>query len=67
MKKKEKKEMEKGWECPKCGRVNAPWIPQCNCYSLRPAPQPSWTRNEMLNRPTCKKCGGTIIEKFHYC
>ena len=20
-----------GWECPRCGRVNAPWMPYCNC------------------------------------
>ena len=23
---------DKGWECPKCGRVYAPWVSQCsNC------------------------------------
>lgn len=21
---------EKGWECPKCGRVYAPWVPKCD-------------------------------------
>jgi hypothetical protein len=21
----------KGWECPKCTVVNAPWLPQCPC------------------------------------
>lgn len=23
------KPMERGWECPKCGTANAPWIPTC--------------------------------------
>ena len=22
---------ERGWECPRCGRVNAPWVRQCDC------------------------------------
>lgn len=20
-----------GWVCPRCGKVNAPWMPQCSC------------------------------------
>ena len=23
--------MKEGWICPRCGRVWAPWIPQCKC------------------------------------
>lgn len=21
----------RGWFCPRCGKINAPWLPQCNC------------------------------------
>lgn len=28
---------EKGWECPRCGRINAPWVRQCDC------PIQNWT------------------------
>ena len=23
---------QQGWVCPKCGRVNAPWMGTCPCY-----------------------------------
>ena len=23
---------QQGWICPKCGRVNAPWIGTCPCF-----------------------------------
>ncbi len=22
---------DKGWECPRCGKINAPWMPHCTC------------------------------------
>lgn len=25
--------MQQGWLCPRCGKVNAPWVMQCNCNS----------------------------------
>lgn len=28
-----------GWECPKCGRVNAPWISECPCYAEQKSPR----------------------------
>lgn len=26
-----KPQAERGWECPRCGRINAPWVRQCDC------------------------------------
>lgn len=26
-----KPSIEQGWECPRCGRINAPWVRQCDC------------------------------------
>lgn len=23
--------IEYGWECPRCGKINAPWARQCDC------------------------------------
>ena len=34
----------KGWECPKCGGVNAPWIAEC--------PTCSGSKSMPLRRPT---------------
>lgn len=22
---------QQGWECPRCGKINAPWISYCDC------------------------------------
>ena len=27
----QKPKAEQGWECPRCGRINAPWVRQCDC------------------------------------
>ena len=25
--------IQDGWRCPRCGRINAPWVRQCDCSS----------------------------------
>lgn len=40
-----------GWVCPICGKVNAPWVPNCGCNGNVP-----WTYNP---GPTC---GEEIME-----
>lgn len=55
---------EKGWECPRCGRINAPWVRQCDC-----------SRNDKWDITWCKddsampwwydykvKCNGTSAQ-----
>ncbi|KKN78314.1 hypothetical protein LCGC14_0351730 [marine sediment metagenome] len=32
------KQTSKGWECPKCSRVNAIWVSTCPCYK-KPEPK----------------------------
>lgn len=34
---------EKGWECPRCGRINAPWVRQCDCPNNWSCPNITWT------------------------
>lgn len=26
---------QQGWECPRCHKINAPWVPQCNCTEYK--------------------------------
>lgn len=34
-----------GWVCPRCKKVNAPWMPTCNCKESRAQPKTSeWRR-----------------------
>lgn len=35
--------VEKGWECPRCGRINAPWVRQCDCSNNWSRPTITWT------------------------
>ena len=49
---------EQGWECPRCGRINAPWVRQCDCS------RSNWTitSNDWTYKPEQWKeitCSGT--------
>ena len=34
---------EQGWECPRCGHINAPWIRQCDCSRSNWTITSDWT------------------------
>ncbi len=36
---------EQGWECPRCRRINAPWVRQCDCPN-------GWNNPNDQNNPT---------------
>ena len=55
---------EQGWECPRCGRINAPWVRQCDCSRNNwtvtwTSDRPSWTGDspEWWKGVTCDGCG----------
>ena len=27
--------IHRGWECPRCGKINAPWKEECSCYKAK--------------------------------
>lgn len=61
----------KGWECPRCGQVNAPWKRTCDCNKKpvkewdkdfgNPFPQINIPREAM--RKCIKKCNQIIKGK----
>lgn len=46
---------EKGWECPRCGRINAPWVRQCDCSrSNWTITTSDWTYKPEWSKVTCQ-------------
>lgn len=67
------------WICPRCTRVNAPWLPYCCSEKQIPASFevenvmgcqhefiPSYVKNKEILAKRCKKCGIVIAEKEYY-
>lgn len=46
---------QKGWECPRCGKILAPWMSQCDCP--RNTTTITWQYGyDYKNQPTAPKC-----------
>ena len=52
---------EQGWECPRCGRINAPWVRQCDCsrsnWTITSDDwtyKPDWWKDVICNSDTFK-------------
>lgn len=58
-----------GWLCPRCGRINAPWVRQCDCSRNNwtitwTSDPPSWTgdRPDWWKEVTCSdNCPDNIL------
>ena len=64
---------ERGWECPRCGRINAPWVRQCDCSRSNWTITPDWTykpdqwktyvtcqqEDDVTNNPNIYQVGGS--------
>lgn len=70
--------LQYGWICPKCGKVNAPWKDSCNCYLNIPYtppntpsptpfnPMPSWPKTpEVGDAPGWWQYGPKCCESMH--
>ena len=49
---------KEGWVCPRCGRVNAPWLPCCDCQAthrmttyMQQTTGIKWTRDTTTTNP----------------
>ena len=41
---------QQGWVCPKCGRVNAPWMPTCGCVSSQTSGTPYLVKTSSVSQ-----------------
>ena len=52
---------QEGWVCPRCGKVNAPWVSQCTCdnkaMTVTCGPDSNVTVKEMPKYETTCTCG----------
>ena len=62
---------EQGWECPRCSRINAPWVRQCDCNGNNWTITSNWTYkpewwkeyvtcdDNVMNNPNIYTAGGS--------
>ena len=62
---------ERGWECPRCNRINAPWVRQCDCSENNWTITSDWTYkpewwkeyvtcdDNVMNNPNIYTVGGS--------
>jgi hypothetical protein len=59
--------MSNPWECPRCHRINAPWLPCCDCRVQFINTDTKWPKNDSgslsLDPNFSKKC--LICNGFH--
>lgn len=46
--------MNEGWLCPRCKKINAPWVSSCSCSESSLNPQPSWYNEDWWKEVTCR-------------
>lgn len=63
---------QNGWICPRCGKVNAPWMPACSCsphdsewrhftntVPVEPIQPTTQKTSDPMPKPPCTFCGET--------
>lgn len=67
--------MKEPWICPRCGRVNAHWLPCCSCKSqiqeqtsepIMPKDQPTVSNKESVDK-SCGNCKNDPCKNFFKC